>query len=88
MYPRKISLVEQKLVIVVGGGTQNQRKKIHMSYTNKNPKQNLSEFDSENEATEFLRSILMQSLEETCLSRLSLFLKEKNYLQKNKPLNC
>ena len=48
-----------------------------MVFSNKKTKQNLSESDSENEAADFLRFIIIESLEETYLAKFSLFLKEK-----------
>ena len=40
-------------------------------------KRNLSESDSENEAADFLRFIVIESLEEVCLAKFSPFLIEK-----------
>ena len=48
-----------------------------MANTNIKLKQNLSESDSENEATEFPKFIVLESLKETRLTRLFLFLTEK-----------
>ena len=45
--------------------------------TKKEIKQYLSEYDSENEATEFPRFISWKSLEETCLTKLSIFFMAK-----------
>ena len=50
---------------------------IHVANTNKKQKRNLPEFDSGNETTEFPRFIVLESLEQTCLVKLSLFLIEK-----------
>ena len=48
-----------------------------MASSNKKTKQNLSESDSENEAADFLRFIVIESLEEVCLAKFSPFLIEK-----------
>ena len=48
-----------------------------MGFLNKKTKQNLSESDSENEASDFPRFIILESLEETCLAKFSQFLIEK-----------
>ena len=48
-----------------------------MVFSNKKTKQNLSESDLENEAADFLRFIIIESLEDTCLAKFSPFLKEK-----------
>ena len=48
-----------------------------MSSSNKKTKRNLSESDSENEAADFPRFIVIESLEEVCLAKFSPFLIEK-----------
>ena len=50
---------------------------VYMVSSNKKSKQNLSESDSEIEAADFSRFIVIESLEEVCLSKFSPFLKEK-----------
>ena len=65
---------------VMDGGALDQWKKIatHMADTNRKPKWNLSESNSENERImEFPRFIVIESLEETLLAKLSTFLIEK-----------
>ena len=54
--------------------------------TKKN-KRNLSESDSENEATDFPRFIVIESLEEVCLAKLSPFLIEKVISTRASPKN-
>ena len=49
----------------------------NMASSNKKTKQNLSESDSENEAADFPRFIVIESLEEVCLAKFSPFLIEK-----------
>ena len=49
----------------------------YMASSNKKSKWNLSESDSENEAADFSRFIVIESLEEVCLAKFSLFLVEK-----------
>ena len=59
-----------------------------MADTNRKPKWNLSESNSENERImEFPRFIVIESLEETLLAKLSTFLIEKKNLQWSNPLN-
>ena len=53
------------------------KKNHHKVNTNKKPKSNLFEFTSENEITEFFRFIVISSLEEIPLAKLSPFLIEK-----------
>ena len=48
-----------------------------MASSNKKTKRNLSESDTENEATDFPRSIVIESLEDVCLAKFSPFLIEK-----------
>ncbi len=48
-----------------------------MASSNKKYKQNLSESDSENEAADFPRFIVIESLKEVCLAKFSPFLIEK-----------
>ena len=48
-----------------------------MGSSNKNTKRNLSESDSESEAADFPRFIVIESLEEVCLAKFSPFLIEK-----------
>ena len=48
-----------------------------MASSNKKTKRNLSESDSENEAADFPRFIVIESFEEVCLAKLSPFLIEK-----------
>ena len=48
-----------------------------MASSNKKTKRNLSESDSENEAVDFPRFIVIESLEEVCLAKFSPFLIEK-----------
>ena len=48
-----------------------------MVSSNKKSKWNLSESDSENEAADFPRFIVIESLEEVCLTKFSPFLIEK-----------
>ena len=48
-----------------------------MASSNKKTKRNLSESDSENEAADFPRFIVIESLEEVCLAKFSPFLIEK-----------
>ena len=69
---------------MVSGGAQDQqikkKRKIKTYVSNankKNIKHNLSESDSENKIIEFLRFIVIESLEETPLAKLSPFLIEK-----------
>ena len=49
----------------------------YMVSSNKKTKRNLSESDSENEAADFPRFIVIESLEEVCLAKFSPFLIEK-----------
>ena len=49
----------------------------YMVSSNKKTKRNLSELDSENEAADFTRFIVIESLEEVCLAKFSPFLIEK-----------
>ena len=70
---------------MVGGRVQEQQK---MNFTYgffKLKKNNLSEFDSDNEALEFLSFIVLESLEETCLAKLSPFLIKKVISSKATP---
>ena len=48
-----------------------------MASSNKKSKRNLSESNSENEAADFPRFIVIESLEEVCQAEFSFFLKEK-----------
>ena len=48
-----------------------------MASSSKKTKRNLSESDSENEAADFPRFIVIESLEEVCLAKFSPFLIEK-----------
>ena len=48
-----------------------------MASSNKKSKRNLSESDLENEAADFPRFIIFESLEEVCLAKFSPFLIEK-----------
>ena len=69
---------QNKLNSVVGGGVQGQRKyTAYMASSNKKSKQNLSESESETEAADFPRFIVIESLEEVCLAKFSPFLIEK-----------
>ena len=52
-------------------------KTMHKANTNEKTKWKLSGFDSESEVIKFPRFILLQSLEETYVAKLSLFLIEK-----------
>ena len=68
-----------------------EKQTILMANTNKtkqNPKQNFSEYDSENDATQFSKFIILESFKETCLAKLSPFLMEKYHLSQSKPSNC
>ena len=56
-----------------------------MASSNKKTKQNLSESDLENEAADFQRFIVIESLEEVCLAKLSSFLSEKVIATKANP---
>ena len=49
----------------------------YMASSNKKSKRNLSESDSENDAADFPRFIVIESLEEICLAKFSPFLVEK-----------
>ena len=53
----------------------------YMASSNKKTKRNLSESDSENDAAEFPKSIVIESLEETYQAKFSPFLKKKEFLQ-------
>ena len=61
----------------MGGGAHGQWKIYSIYGVFKKSKRNLSESDSENEATDFLRFIVIESLEEICLAKFSPFLIEK-----------
>ena len=52
-------------------------------FRTKKTKRNLSESDSENEAADFPRFIIIKSLEEVCLAKFSPFLIEKCYIYKS-----
>ena len=79
---------QHKLDSVVGGGAQGQWK-IYSIYGvfKQKTKRNLSESDSENEAAEFPRFIVIESLEEVCLAKLSPFLIEKVISTRASPKN-
>ena len=53
-----------------------------MTSSYKKAKQNLSESDSENEAADFPRFIVIESLEDVCLAKLSPFLYRKSIINK------
>ena len=69
---------QHKLDSVVSGGAQGHRK-IYSIYGifKWKTKRNLSESNSENEVTDFLRFIVIESLEEVWLAKFSPFLIEK-----------
>ena len=58
-----------------------------MASSNKKTKRNLSESDSENEAADFPRSIVIESFEEVCLTKFSPFLIEKVISTRASPKN-
>ena len=64
---------------MVGGGVQSQRKtySIYSVFKLKKNKRNLLESDSENEAAELLRLIVIESLEAICLAKFSHFASPK-----------
>ena len=59
----------------------------YMASSNKKTKLNLSESDSENEAADFPRFIVIESLKEVCLAKFSLFLIEKVISTRASPKN-
>ena len=59
----------------------------YMASSNKKTKRNLSESDSENEAADFPRFIVIESLEEVCLAKFSPFLIEKVISTRASPKN-
>ena len=59
--------------MMVSGAQDQQKQTLLIASSNKKNKMN-SESDSENEAVEFPRFIVLESLEETCLPKLSPFL--------------
>ena len=69
---------QHKLNSMVGVGVQGQQK-INITYGvfKQKTKWYLSESDSENEAADFSRFIVIESLEEVCLAKFSSFLIEK-----------
>ena len=73
---RKCDNSQHKLDSKVGGGAQDQRK-IYCIYGIFKSNWNLSETDSENEAADFPRFIVIESLEEACLAKFTPFLIEK-----------
>ena len=69
---------QHKLESVMGDRTC-KKQKLQMSFSNKREKKrvNLSMFDSENEAANFPKYIVLESLKETSRAKLSPFLIEK-----------
>ena len=59
----------------------------YMASSNKKTKRNLSESDSENEAADFPRFIVIESLEEVCLAKFPPFLIEKVISTRASPKN-
>ena len=75
---------------MVSDGAQGQRKytaTMASSYKKQTNKQNLSESDSEDEAADFPRFIVIEFLEEICLAKFSPFLIEKIISTKATPKN-
>ena len=85
MYPRlthgECVHYQHKLDSVVDDGAQGQRKIYSILASSKKNKGNLSELDSENEAANFTRFFVIESLEEVCLAIFSPSLIDKDILK-------